>query len=85
MVRHDLENVHAVGARLVVSLRTRRGGLDALKQTIVLSLMAMHRYQSGLMARSAKPLIREFKSHPMLHKIYKKYALVTQLARVTAL
>jgi hypothetical protein len=25
-----------------------------------------HRYQSGLMARPAKPLIREFKSHPML-------------------
>ncbi len=27
----------------------------------------MHRYQSGLMARIANPLIREFKSHPVLH------------------
>jgi hypothetical protein len=26
----------------------------------------MHRYQSGLMARPAKPTIREFESHPML-------------------
>ena len=55
-----------------------QGDLDVLKQTIVLSLMAMHRYQSGLMARSAKPLIREFKSHPMLHKIYNKYAPIVK-------
>ena len=55
-----------------------RGDLDVLKQTIVLSLMAVHRYQSGLMARSAKPLIREFKSHPMLHKIYNKYAPIVK-------
>jgi hypothetical protein len=29
----------------------------------------MHRYQSGLMAWSAKPSIREFESHPMLHVV----------------
>lgn len=44
----------------------------------------MHRYQSGLMARIANPLIREFKSHPVLQTTESNAAgLVLRLALKT--
>ena len=47
-----------------LSLRKRRIGSNP-----ILSAKLMHKYQSGLMAQSAKLSIREFKSHHVLQKL----------------